>query len=217
MGGIWVRGLCSDCNSLAGGQCDTAYADFATRVNRWHKRDSMIHFPNATDVPPVAVAPGPVARSILYGMHAVSPQLRRHFPDLAQSLASGDDQVRIPPGLRLRVARYTEPFARVAGPLTAMRVLTVPQAFMTFAEVYFRPLAWVLTPDTRGLVFDDEKWASADEWPLYRNETNTDLRNLTQSLPLVKHPLAEATRMDWIEFHSDEITPFIEGSLPSAI
>lgn len=107
-GGIWVRGLCADCNSLAGGRSDAPYADFAAGITRWHNRDTRIQLPNSADVPAVSVKLVPIARSILYGMHAVSPRLRFLFPVPAASLASGDDQVPIPPGLRLRVAHYTE-------------------------------------------------------------------------------------------------------------
>jgi hypothetical protein len=67
-----------------------------------------------------------------------------------------------------------------------------------------------------GLVFDDERWAYADEWPLYRDETATDLRNLIKTFPLVRHPFAD-DREDWVELYSDEITSFVEGAVPSAM
>jgi hypothetical protein len=33
-GGMWVRGLCTDCNNLAGVAYDRAYPDFANRLRR---------------------------------------------------------------------------------------------------------------------------------------------------------------------------------------
>lgn len=89
-------------------------------------------------------------------------------------------------------------------------------SYVTFAEVFFPPLAWALTARTDEVsVFDAQRWADVREWPLYSaDRTSVDLRHLAESLPLVRHPL-HTDRDSWIELTSDEVTPLVEGTVPA--
>lgn len=220
-GGMWVRGLCARCNSLAGARFDGAYADFADRLEIHARVIERIGLLRPWEPPPVGLAPGLVARSILIGMFAISPNLRIIFPELAGDLCANRPHIRMPQGATLRYALYADRTARLAGPIGAHRVLTVREDFDTFAEVFFRPLAWVLAP-TQGTnevigssILDRQGWPRADEWPLYGPDVErTDLRNLARSIPIVRHPMA-GRRDEWIEMMADEITPVLEGEIPA--
>jgi hypothetical protein len=211
-GGMWVRGLCAECNSMAGGHYDRAYVDFARALRPWVSRFAQRLMPGS-GVPAVYLAPGLVAKSVLYGMHAISPNLRTKFPQLALDLCAQKEHIPLPVGLRLRVGLYANDEARLAGPIHSYRVLGRSEVYGTHAEVYFPPLAWVLSYDDAGMVFDTEGWASADEWPLYGDDvTRTDLRDLTKTFPTVVHPPSRSP-LDWVHLYSDEITPMLLGSV----
>jgi hypothetical protein len=155
-------------------------------------------------------------------MFAVSPNLRATFPQLADDLRSTDPHLALPDGVSLRYALYPAPFTRLAGPMSAHRVLSTREDFDTFAEVFFSPLAWVLAPTRFGdsgylatSTLDRHRWAFADEWPLYGPDvTNVDLRNLARSIPTVRHPMADSP-LEWIELYADEITVVLEGAIPA--
>ena len=208
IGGIWVRGLCGTCNSLAGGRYDAAYAEFADDVLAWALRSSPTLVPN--NVPPVRVYPGPVSRSVLYGMYAISPHLRVLFPALAASLRDGEDSIALPVGMRLRMAIYLASQARVAGPIHAQKVLGGASSFESFAEIFFPPFAWVLESD-QGDQSALRAWADLSEWPLYGQDMSLDLRLLVGHVPTVSHPLADSD--SWIQMFSDQITPMVEGTV----
>lgn len=219
-GGLWLRGLCRDCNSVAGGEYDPAYADFSRGIESFMRFSSRGHLPHPQAAPAVSVSPGRVARCVLFGLFGISPNLRVIFPDLADALRRQDPHIKMPDGVSLRWALYGGRRARLAGPIHAHRVLGRPEAYLTSAEIYFRPLAWVLAPRGRGglkgyeSVLDREQWANADEWPQYGLDvTSVDLRNLTRRVPVVVHPM-QGTRDQWVELFSDEITPILEGVLP---
>lgn len=213
-GGLWVRGLCGPCNSMAGGRYDAAYADFARRSMPYVGAGRRLAV-RAGDTPAVTLAPGLVARTVLYGMHALSPGLRRSFPRMASSLARGDAEVRLPDSVGLRLALTPGPTARIAGPIHAYRVLESRMSYVTFAEVFFPPFAWAMTAATvEQSVLDVQGWADVREWPLYSaDRTAVDLRHLVGALPLVRHPL-HTDRDNWIELASDQVTPLVEGALP---
>lgn len=221
-GGMWVRGLCQSCNGLAGQRYDLAYGDFAKRLATHAEVNNRLHLLRPWDPPAVRVAPGLVSRSILFGMSAVSPNLRVVFPGLADDLLAGRDHIQMPQGATLRFALFAERRARIAGPMGAHRVLTVREDFDTFAEVFFRPLAWVLAPTITGgsridgaSVLDRQGWACADEWLQYGPDVvNVDLRDLTRRVPVVRHPLSTG-RHEWVEMFSDDITPVLEGLIPA--
>lgn len=85
-GGLWLRGLCAECNSLAGARYDDAYAEFSNRLRSYMQVSLRSYFALPSGAPAVSVAPGLVARSVMFGMFAISPNLRIMFPDLAEQL-----------------------------------------------------------------------------------------------------------------------------------
>ncbi|THG30355.1 hypothetical protein E6C70_14745 [Glaciibacter flavus] len=207
-GGMWVRGLCFDCNNTAGNRYDTAYGLFTDQLRGWFRTGKRLAF-GRIDVPAVSLDPGLVSRAILYGFHAINPRLRVIFPELAKQLLNDTRQVRLPSGLRLRAGAYFGSDFKLSGGVLMQRVLGARETHFTFGEVFFPPLAWVLTPDYAGLAVDH--WASADEWPLYSvDRTSVDLRWIAGQFPIVEHPSAVAPN-DWMTMFSSEITPFVQG------
>lgn len=169
-GGIWVRGLCGLCSGLAGQRYDLAYGEFARRLLTHARVDNRLRLLRPWEPPAVRVAPGLVSRSILFGMFALSPNLRVVFPQLAADLLAQRDHIQMPDGAMLRLALFPDRRARIAGPVSAHRVLTLREDFDTFGEVFFRPLAWVLSPTARNppaggqSVLSRQGWAWADKW-----------------------------------------------------
>lgn len=222
-GGMWLRGLCGECNSLAGGRYDAAYGDFARRLRTYAQVASRTSLPDPFSAPAVSVAPGLVARSVMFGMFAISPHLRVLAPELAEDLRSGRTHIPMPDGFSLRFALYPLRTARLTGPVYSQRILKQRQHYNTFAEVFFAPLAWVLTPGKRSTalettenVLDAQGWACADEWLHYGDDvTSVDLRNLCRKVPIVGHPMGR--RDEWFEMFSDDVTPFLEGYIPSGV
>jgi hypothetical protein len=122
-GGMWMRGLCGDCNSLAGLNYDRAYGDFAKALDTYQRTRSFLHLPRADPAPPVRVAPGLVARAILIGMFATTPQLRVMFPGLAVDLRERRSHIAMPDGASLRMALYPLRWARLASMFNNYQVL----------------------------------------------------------------------------------------------
>ncbi|MFJ6054635.1 hypothetical protein [Streptomyces sp. NPDC092307] len=221
-GGMWLRGLCGDCNSLAGRRYDEAYADFARRLSTYARTHQLLYLPRPEPAPPVRLAPGRVARSVLIGMFATTPHLRQLFPGLADDLLQQRPHITMPDGAVLRLALYPARKTRLASMYNGMRVLGQRQYYHVFSEVYFRPLAWVLGPNGRGDLTNLgasvlDAWAPVDHWLQYGDDvTSLDLRDLCRrGIPALHcHPL-EAGRDQWIEAFSSDVLAVIEGEIPS--
>ncbi|GAA2733577.1 hypothetical protein GCM10010360_22750 [Streptomyces nogalater] len=217
---MWLRGLCGDCNSLAGLHYDAAYGDFVAALRTYARAMPLLCLPRPDPAPPVRLAPGRVARSILIGMFATTPHLRVMFPGLAADLRERRDHITMPDGATLRLALYPFRGTRLASMFNAVRVLKSRRHYDIFSEVYFRPLAWTLTSSGRGYVesmgesvFDNPRWATVDDWIQYGDDvTMVDLRDLCrQGIPRVHHPLLGDDQDDWIQFFSDQVTAIFEG------
>lgn len=210
-GGMWVRGLCVDCNKRSGRYFDNPYADFAQQVDRLAPATAARLTAHRSTAPPVKFAPGLVARSVLYGMFAINPRLRILFPDLAHDLAHehpGEGPVRWPDQLELRVG-LTHPGYPNEGILVSgiwfMRVLYERVLHHSFADIVFPPLTWSLTPPARST--DTAQFgptitahlADASGWLNYGpDRTAIDLRDLTRTLPAIPHP-GIARDDSWVE------------------
>ena len=214
VGGLWVRGLCRACNTLAGSDCDPAYADFAQRMLAYQRTSAVLGIPGR-NVPALNVAPALVARSVLFGMFAINTNLREIAPELAIALLENHPSATLPAGIRLRVARISGRRARVTGAYWAQRVLTRPQRYWVFGEISFPPFAWALAVDEPGMIFDEDGWADASDWStLPPTPSTVDLRSLVSTFPPVRHPLL-GEHDEWIEMLSDQICPIVEATLPA--
>jgi hypothetical protein len=198
-GGLSVFGLCHSCNNLTSGAADPAYIDFHNAVTRYWSPTMrrLLTMPTAVPAP---VAPGLVARSVLVGMFAINDRLQGHFPDLAQGLRDDDADLRLPDGLRLRLALLKGARTRIGGPVGYMRVLTRRETYMPFADVWYPPLAWCLISSRVGdpsLGSDiTAEWGDASAWVRYAPETIVDLRELVGALNNAPPPMFGTD--DWV-------------------
>lgn len=217
-GGMWVRGLCADCNSLAGVAYDRAYADFANQVAKLSTPTALRLAVVPGEAPGARFAPGLVARCVLFGMFAINLRLRLLFPELAHDLihepVPGLGPIRWPDQLVLRVG-LTHPLLPNVGVLSsgvwAMRVLNERVVHFSFADIAFPPLVWsvaALDDDTAPELGPQITRALADAsgWVHYGpDRTHVDLRSLTRALPAIALPLL-TRRDDWVELMTHDGT-----------
>lgn len=220
-GGMWLRGLCQDCNSLAGENYDAAYGDFTARLAAYFSARTRLRLPAAESAPPVSVAPGRVARSVLIGMFATTPHLRTMFPSLACDLQHRRPHITMPDGATLRMALYPSRSTRLASMAYGLRILTRRQHYHVFSEIYFRPLAWALSPNEDRLDVAElgesavSSWPVVNQWLQYGDDvTALDLRDLCRrGIPTVGHPLREG-HDEWVETFQNDTAAFLEGNIP---
>ena len=217
-GGLCLRTICRECNTLAS-QYDDAYGDFAQRVNQGDRLKALsFALPgHSGGVPAVYVSPGRVARSLLHGMVALAPSLHLVHAELVDKLVRDEAEVRLPPGLQLRVARVRGPACRISSAYSMMQVLGERQVYDVFAEICFPPLIWVLcscSPPSESLgpsLVDRERWGDATDWIRYsRIALRSDLRDVLDRLPVTVHP-TRRDRVNWIEMSSPDHSYLLEG------
>ncbi len=216
-GGLWLRTLCQECNGLAS-KYDGAYGDFADALLP-HVAGRPLMLPSINGVPPVAVAPGRVARSVLHAMVALAPSFNVVDRRFVLNLRKDGDDLRLPGGMRLRVALTSDRRARIASAYHLHRVLGSRQDYEAFAEIYFRPLVWLLTagPSTFGSSLpDQEGWGDATDWIAYTREAHrADLRDVLKRLPTTVHPSHRpGSANQWIEL-SGPTSYVLEGQIAS--
>jgi hypothetical protein len=195
-GGMWVRGLCAECNNRAGVAYDRAYADFAQQVMRLSTSTARRLAVIQGEPPAVSFAPGLVAWCVMYGMFGINLRLRILFPELARDLTGervpGEGLIRWPGHLVLRVG-LVHPLLRTVGVLSsgvwAMRVLNERVVHFSFADISFPPLVWSLVahntaPDLGPQITD--ALPDASDWIQYGpDRTHVDLRSLFRTLPAI--------------------------------
>lgn len=219
VGGMYVYGLCARCNSRAGSDYDGAYARFAREVGLFLRPEIRAILVDRDAMPAVTLAPGLVARSVLCAMHALNPRLREKHPDLARSLLCGDSEVILPSDLRLWLALTEERTARIAGPVHSIRPFDMRESYAVIAEIFFRPLAWVLASERpippAPQLMQTQGWAEVSDWLGMGSErSSVDLRNLCRRLPRVTHPTHGDSGEDWLQLLAESITPIQVGFLP---
>jgi hypothetical protein len=212
-GGLWLRTICQPCNNLAS-KYDDSYGAFADSL-RPHVDQHPLTLITVNGVPPIAVAPGRVARSVLHGMVALAPSFHLVHGQFLRDLLRDGDDIRLPEGMRLRVARTGDDHTRISSAYHLHRVLTQRQDYEAFAEIYFRPLVWLLTggPSAFGPSLpDQEGWGDATDWIMYSRDCwRSDLRDVLKALPTTVHPSRRGrSSEEWIEFES-EVSYLLEG------
>ena len=168
------------------------------------------------EAPDARLAPGAVARCVLYGMFALNSRLRVRYPQLARDLLEEEyrlrPNIRWPQDLSLKLG-LCDPRMRhmglAAGSVWALRVLGAPQWHGSFADIVWWPLTWSLVPaqgsvsSLAGRLPITEDLPDVSEWLFYGpDRTNVDLRNVVRRLPAMSHPLLNGSD-DWLELYPD--------------
>lgn len=221
-GGLYVYGLCESCNNL-GSRYEDAYKELVEILKPTRRRLLWVDYTaKQEDLPTATFDPGSVARAIVIGAFGIAPTLRDRFPDLAASLVEQRDILVVPDELRLRLGLARGTAARIggmtggfffAGPWSNHGPDGTPESVMPFAEVFFPPLAWMLTDDRQPLL-DRMGWGDAMQWLHSRPGQREDLHSTVPTLPYVSHPSHnDLTRNHWIEMHPEAeagITEIVE-------
>lgn len=211
-GGMWVRGLCVDCNGFAGQRYDRAYGDFAKSVEVWADVGTRAYRPA---VPAVQLAPGRVTRSILSGMLGIRPHVREFHPALAARMQAGG-AVRLPGGLSLWIGGYLGTYAQLTGPMITGLTDGTGRAVNTLAAVTFRPLSRALATCQSEDLLRELGWIDATEWLRYADDRESvDLRWLIRAPLAFMRSALHAPTDDGFTLYSSEISPIMAGRLPS--
>jgi hypothetical protein len=216
-GGMWVRGLCENCNNRAGITYDVPYADLADQVARLSTRVARRLAVIPGEPPGATFAPGLASRAVLFGMFAINPRLRVLFPELAHNVQNepvpSHGPIRWPDQLALKVG-LTHPDLPNSGVLSsgvwAMRVIHERVVHFTFGDIVFPPLMWSLVPTTNDSERDGlgpqitKPLPDVTEWVKYGpDRTSVDLRSLVPTLPAIAHPMLARTN-DWVELMTND-------------
>lgn len=220
-GGLWLETLCASCNGLAS-KYDPAYGELTNALTRFDflTRRPILLPHSRTGVPAVPIAPGRVARSLIYGMVALAPSMQLVQGEFLDHLLEDDDQLRLPPGMQPRVARITHRECRISSAYSMMQVAVRRQLYDVFAEVCFYPFIWVLCSPQVELslgpnLVDLEEWGDATDWLRFsRNATRRDLRDVLDRLPITRHPTLR-NRDHWVDLYSSDTSYVLEGRINS--
>jgi hypothetical protein len=213
-GGLYVYGLCAQCNSNAG-RWDGAYGALATALRPCWSSGALATPGGRIGLPSYAFSPSAVARSVIMGMFGVNRGLRARHPSLAQGLLDAAEPLALPPDLRLRVALAKGTTARLTGAVHTVQVLgptaTGGQSFLySDASFYFPPLAWQLAGNGSTLL-DEQGWDDATAWLAVALTDTADIATLCPSLPTVTDPTHDSAIADsLVHVFSDELTPIVE-------
>lgn len=221
-GGLYVYGLCQPCNNL-GSRYEGAYKELTDTLSPTRRRSPGLDYTaSQVDLPATTFDPGSVARAILVGAFGIAPTLRDRYPDLAAGIVHQRDVLVVPEELRLRLGLARGTSARIggmtagffaAGPWAQRDANGNPEAVMPFAEVFFPPLAWMITDDPQPLL-DRMGWGDATPWLHARPGDRHELHSTVPTLPYVSHPSHNPFLRDlWIEMHPESsagITEIVE-------
>ncbi|MFY2861153.1 hypothetical protein ACOJVU_15675 [Mycobacterium sp. THU-M104] len=217
LGGIYLYGLCKDCNSDAG-KYDGAYGHFAEALRPLWVKPWQIEVLPLISTPSITFDPGAVIRSILLGMCATGPIIHQRWPDFPSQLMSGSP-LQTPPEIRLYLALARGVSARVAGPMFGQHVRGphlrrsasgAPLGISAVASVYFPPLAWELVHALETALTQD-RWVDVSSWTAFKPGEAHVLHDLVPALPVVCHPRHHPDRDEaWVELLSTEICPIVE-------
>ena len=212
-GGIWFKGICRKCNTAAG-KFDGAYATLADALRPfWEASLTQIAVTvSGVPVPNVSIYPGAVGRSVLLGMCATTPMIRRNWPRV-NHLLSGRP-VALPRDYRLYLAvaqgRSAWVSGTTAGHYTDHRGGSdEPQVVMSMSSIFFPPLAWQLVAaDAR----QPDGWADVSSWLAYDSTEQMELGALVSQLVFDCHPRHNpGGDRDWIDHLQTDVSAVIES------
>lgn len=224
-GGVYVFGLCTDCNNRAS-RYDDAYKELAWALQPLWPRQPELAVPPRVALPAVGVRPGAIARSILIGMCGINPNIRRTHPELVRDLLQGS-ATALPTDLRLRLALNRSDRARIcgaigglilAGPYATPKINNRAPGVVYDAAVYFPPLAWALTRAIESIL-DRQGYADVSAWLAIDPEETRHLPDLVADLPYVAYPFHDPQIGPWwSEMFSEEIAEIVEtDALPPSV
>lgn len=210
IGGIHFLGLCAECNSGLQEKWDRAYCSFAKGLWPFALGGRLSIAAPRVQMPSMDILPGAIARSVLVSCFALNPNLRTTFKKLADDLVAESRSIELPDDTALFVGVTRGPHALVTGSMTGFRLLErcpdgSPLGTLSFAQIYFPPLAWQFVSVSSSPLLAKENWADASTW-LLRDPTDVEnLSSVLPSLPLVTHPsFAPESAALWSElFHDD--------------
>lgn len=218
IGGIYYAGQCDTCNNIAGADFDPAYGKMAAALNPLWAKASALMLPPVLRLPHVPIRPGAAARSIILGMCALTPVIRREMP--AQDLLDAHKTIVLPSGFRLFLALARGKTAWVSGTMSGSyvagprRVVDVDGTAITLhaiASVFFPPLAWQLVHRPGSVLLERDGWADISDWCAMTPQDVQFLDDLVPALPAVVHPRhqigGDIHRADLL---NDEMCPIIE-------
>jgi hypothetical protein len=213
VGGMFTRALCARCNSVAGARYDNSYGQFHTAVATGI--DAMSSgFSKRLTFGGITTNPALVVRSVLCGMFALSTQLRVVLPEAAADLAGSASQVRWPGDTHLLLAMNLADEHRAQGGMSAMRLVPPQMTRNSFAEIWFKPLAWALVQDDAAPTalgpsyFDVAGWTDVSHWiNLNRPAPNVIAEGLTEAPWLSSFMLPGDDMNNWgLIYHHDSST-----------
>lgn len=135
--------------------------------------------------------------------------------DLLGQLHRDDDELRLPSGMQLRVARITHRACRISSAYSMQQVAVLRQTYDVFAEICFYPFVWALcSPLPAALgpnLIELEEWGDATDWARYSpTATRRDLRNVLDRFPITVHP-TQRNRNHWVDLFATEASYVLEG------
>lgn len=209
-GGMWVYGLCRDCNLYAGSNYDQAYASFSNAILRWHTTRTVV---SSRMVQAISFAPGRVSRAALSGLLGLSPHIRALHPSLAYQLEAGGPVI-MPGGLSLMLALYLGEGGQLAGPMLSGIPDGSGQSINTLASFTFRPLSWALATSETAEFLLESSWVDANEWLRYENDRESvDLRYLHPRGVPQTSTILHAPGADQFTLYSKEIATMVVGRM----
>jgi hypothetical protein len=153
----------------------------------------------------------------MFAMVALAPSLNIVHSPFLDELREDHDDVFLPAGMQLRVARITHRACRISSAYSMMQVVGVRQTYDVFAEICFSPFIWALclpAPTSLGpALVDREGWGDATDWIRYgRTVERADLRSVLKRLPLTTHPTLR-NRDEWVELSAKDASYVLEGQI----
>jgi len=210
LGGIHLYGLCADCNSGLQANWDPAYCNFARSLWPFVFGDGLILADVRVQMPSVEIFPGAIARSVLASCFALNPNLRSLFRKLADDLVASSPSFSLPNDTAMYVGVNRGPQAIVTGSMFGFHFFDrcqdgSPMRTMSFAQVYFPPLAWQFASVSQSPLLEHDGWSDVSEWFL-RDPTQAEVLNaLLPNLRIVAHPKFDpGASSDWSEMFDRE-------------
>lgn len=200
-GGMSVYGLCDPCNNTAGVLYDKQYKEFADLLRPHWVREWTLELPRTIGLPAGSIRPGAVARSILLGMAALTPTwMFENWPTFMPSLLKPETSPVLPDDAHLMMAYSRGQTGRLEGFSTT---ITNPRhvPLISYASVYFAPLAWQLVASDNVRSMKRLGWAEVSNWVKIPVDETHDVSELVRNMTATTHPLHDPRQRHGVYAH----------------